>query len=359
MIIQAVLLVRLLLPAQVAVSQISPEATALLQSGTEAQKKGDLDDAIADFRKAADASPSSSVVLLELADAYMRKQDYGAAIPPLKRAAELSPDSLPVHQLLGFALLSQGYAAEAIPHLEIAHESGALGVAQLQADQPAEAVINLKNALAKNPDDPDLTYYLARAAATLSSELNEKLLAQSSQTARGHQVLGQSYYSEKMFSEAEREYEKAIALRPDLPGLHLELGEIYAASSQWTQAEDQLRRETKLQPGNAEAAYRLGDVLLQQGKMQEAAEELHRSDSLHPDMPETLFALGRALLISDPDAAERALERVISLEKQSPLAGKAYLQLATAHRKQGKRELAARDMEEYNRIRSHTSEPAR
>ena len=160
-----------------------------------------------------------------------------------------------------------------------------------------------------------------------------------------------------MLPEAEKEYEQAIALRANLPGLRLELGEIYAATSHWTQAEEQFRREAKLQPGNAEAAYRLGDALLQQGKMKEAAEELRRSDSLHPDMPETLYELGRALLISDPDAAERALERVIAIEKQSPLTAQAYLQLATSHRRQGKNELAAHDMEEYKRIQSLPSKP--
>lgn len=357
MIIQAVLLMHLLLPAQIGAPQISPEATELLQSGTNAENKGDLDEAIADFRKAAELSPSSSVALLKLGDVYMKKQDYGAAIPPLKRAAELSPDSLPVHQLLGFALLSQGYAAEAIPHLEIAHELAALGIAQLQVDQPGEAVTNLKDALAKSPDDPDLVYYLARAAAALSSECNEKLLTRFPQTARGLQALGQNYYSARMFPEAAKEYEEATTLRPDLPGLRLELGEIYAASSQWPQAEAQFRGETKLQPGNAEAAYRLGDALLQQGKMKEATEQLRRSDSLHPDMPETLYALGRALLMSEPDAAERALARVISIEKQSPLAGQAYLQLATSHRRRGKNELAAHDMEEYKRIQGLASKP--
>jgi len=357
MIMQAVLLVHFLLPAQIAVSQGPAEAARLLQSATDAENRGDLEQAIAGFRKAVELAPSSTLALLKLGDAYMKKQDYGAAIPPLKRALELTPDSLPAHQLLGYALLSQGYAAEAIPHLQIAHESAALGVAQLQADQPGEAVINLRQALSKNPDDPDLIYYLARAAAALSSESDEKLLARFPQSARGHQALGQSYYRAKMFPEAEKEYEMAIALRPDLRGLHLELGEIYAASSQWTQAEEQIGAEAKLQPGNAEAAYRLGDALLQEGKMKEAAEELRRSDSLHPDMPETLYALGRALLISDPDAAERALERVISIERQSPLAGQAYLQLATSHRKQGKKDLAARDMQEYQRIRSLTSKP--
>jgi tetratricopeptide (TPR) repeat protein len=357
MIIQAILLVNFLVPAQIASSQSPSEAAKLLQSATDAENRGDLEQAIVDLRKAVELDPSSAVALLKLGDSYMRKHDYGAAIPPLKRVAELSPDSLPVHQLLGYALLSQGYAAEAIPHLEIAHESGALGIAQLQADQPAEAVINLKNALAKSPDDPDLIYYLTRAAAALSSEFNERLLTRFPQTARGHQTLGQSYYSAKMFSEAEKEYEKAIALRPDLRGLHLELGEIYAATSQWTNAEEQFRHETELQPGNAEAAYRVGDALLHQGKMKEAAEELRRSDSLHPDMPETLYALGRALVISDPNGAERVLDRVIAIEKESPLAGQAYLQLANSHRRQGKNELAAQDLEEYKRIQSVTSKP--
>jgi tetratricopeptide (TPR) repeat protein len=357
MIIQAILLAHFLVPAQIASSQSLSEAVKLLQSATDAENRGNLDQAIVDLRKAVELDPSSAIALLKLGEAYMRKHDYGAAIPPLKRAAELSPDSISVHQLLGYALLSQGYASEAIPHLRIAHESGALGIAQFQADQPADALINLKNALEKSPDDPDLIYYLTRAAAALSSESNERLLTQFPQTARGHQALAQSYYSAKMLSEAEKEYEKAIALRPDLPGLHLELGEIYATTSQWTNAEEQFRHETELQPGNAEAAYRVGDALLHQGKMKEATDELRRSDSLHPDMPETLYALGRALVISDPNEAERFLDRVIAMEKQSLLAGQAYLQLATSHRRQGKNELAAHDMAEYKRIEGIASKP--
>lgn len=91
--------------------------------------------------------------------------------------------------------------------------------------------------------------------------------------------------------------------------------------------------------------------------MSGAAEELRRSDSLHPDMPETLYALGRALTTSDPGAAQRALEGVISIERLGPFAVQAYLPLATSHRKQGKTELADRDMEEHKRIRDLTSKP--
>jgi tetratricopeptide (TPR) repeat protein len=230
--------------------------------------------------------------------------------------------------LLGYALLSEGYAADAIPHLQIAHDSGALGIAQLQADHPAEAIVNLGAALSKNPSDPD---------------------------TRAHEVLGQHYYAMKMLPEAIREYEQALAQRPDLPGLRIELGQIYAGRSEWAQAEEQFREETKLQSGNAEAAYRLGDTLLQEGKMTEAAENLHRSDLLRPDMPETLYSLARATIVSNPASAELALNRVIEIEKQTPLAGQAYLLLAGIHRKQGKTEQAMREMAEYRRIQTLTA----
>jgi tetratricopeptide (TPR) repeat protein len=331
---------------------LSPEALTLVRSGLEAENRRDLDAAVVAFRKAADLAPSAGVVFFRLGDAYMQKREYGEALPPLKRAAELIPDSVPVHQLLGFALLAEGYALEAIPHLDMVHEHGALGIAQLQAGKPSEAAANLQTALAKNPNDPDLLLYLSRAEAALSAQALDRLLSEFPNTARGHQALGQNFYATKMFPEAIQEYQQALALRPDLPGLRIELGEVYAASSEWQEAEEQFRAERKLEPGNAEAAFRLGEALLQQGKMKEAAEELRRADRLRPDMPETLYSLGRALAVSDPAAAEHSFARVIDLEKATPLAGQAYLALAGIHRKSGQTEQAAREMEQYRRIQA-------
>jgi tetratricopeptide (TPR) repeat protein len=355
--IHVLLCICLLLPPQSAESSVPPDALPLLQSGVDAENRGALDDAVAAFQKAAELAPNSAVIFLRLGDAYMKKHDYGAAIPPLKHAAELSPDSPAVHQLLGYALLATGYAADAIPHLKMINDAGALGIAELQAGQAAEAVTNLQAALAKAPDDPDLLFYLSRASTALAGQSLDRLRSIDPNSARGHQALGQTEYEMKRLPEAAKEYEQAIAMRPDLPGLRLELGQVFAAGSEWAKAEEQFRGEAKLQPGNAEAAYRLGNALLQQGKMKEAAEELKRSDSLGPGMPETLYALGRAAAVSDPDAAERALQRVIELEKDTPLAGQAYLALAQIHRKQGKAEQAVRDIQEYRRIQGLAAHP--
>jgi len=356
--IHVLLLLCMLLQATSAENSLPPEVRTLLQSGSDAESRSDLDGAISAFRKATDLAPTAAIAFLRLGDAYMKKHDYAAAIRPLKRAAELDPDSLVVHRLLGYALLTEGYASEAIPHLELVHEYGALGVAQLQAGQPAEAVASLQAALAKSPNDPDLLYYLSRAGDEMSAESLDKLLSAFPDSARAHQAKGRTFYQMKMYPQALQEYEKAILLRPDLPGLRLELGQVYAATSEWAKAEQQLRTEVELQPGSAEAAYRLGDALLQQGKMEGAIEELRRSDTLRPNMPETLYALGKASAASNPQAAEKALNRVLAMEKETQLAGAAYFVLAGIHRKQGKTELAAREMQEFRRLQAlNTPQP--
>jgi len=348
--IQVVLFLYFLLQPQAATPQAADQAKVLLQSGIDAENRNDLDHALIDFRKAAELDPSSSEVLLRLGDACMKKHDAAEAIARLKRAAELSPDSVPIRQLLGYALLAQGYAAEAIPHLEVARDPGALGIAQLENDEPAKAIVNLQSALESDPDNPDLLFYLSRAETAAASQSTDKLLAAYPNSARAHQTRGQGYYQMKMIPEAVKEYEQAIAIRPDLPGLHLELGEIYAGRAEWPQAEEQFRAETSLHPGSAEAAFRLGDALLQQGKMKEAADQLRRSDSLRPNMPETLYAMGRALAAADASAAEQALTSVLKLEQNTSLAAQADLLLASIHRKQGKSALASREMEDYRRI---------
>jgi tetratricopeptide (TPR) repeat protein len=348
--IQVLFFLHLFLQPQAGAPQAAAAAKVSLQSGIDAENRNDLDHALMEFRKAAELDPSSSEVLLRLGDAYMKKHDAAEAIAPLKRAAELSPDSVPIQQLLGYALLAQGYAAEAIPHLEIARDPGALGIALLENDEPAKAIVKLQSALENDPDNPDLLFYVNRAATAVGSQATDKLLAAFPRSARAHQTRGQGYYQMKMIPEAVKEYEQAIAIRPDLPGLHLELGEIYAGRAEWPQAEEQFRAETTLHPGSAEAAFRLGDALVQEGKMKEAADELRRSDSLRPRMPETLYAMGRALAAADASAAEQALMSVLKIEQNTSLAAQADLLLASIHRKQGKSALASREMEDYRRI---------
>jgi tetratricopeptide (TPR) repeat protein len=332
------------------VSQIPSEAVQHLQSGLAMERQNDLNGAVREFLEATKSAPEYDLALLNLGDAYMKKSDFADAIPPLKKAAALNPLSGVTKKLLGYALLAQGYAADAIPYLDQVHEYRALGIAQMETGRYADAVTSLLAASAQTPNDPDLLYYLSRASEVLSSQSIDRLLAQFPDSDRSHQALGQHYFGIKETHTAIQEYESALQARPNLPGIHLELGQVYAGISDWPKAESEFRKEVALQPGSAEASYRLGYSLLQQGKMKEAADELLRSATMQPDNADTLYALGKATSNCDARVAEKSLMRVTELEKDTPLAAQAYQALATLHRKQGKTELAAQEMKEFQRI---------
>jgi tetratricopeptide (TPR) repeat protein len=331
----------------------SSEGQKHMQAGIDADKQARFEVAIAEFKKVTELEPSLPTGFVNLGQAYMENHDFGSAIPPLKHALELSPDLIAAHRLLGYALLSQGFASEAVPHLEKANEQAALGIAQMETGHLTEAVANLEGALAKRPNDPDLLYYLGRAAGLRSKQSMDKMLSAYPNSARAHQAVGENYFVLRQMPQAEREFHDALKLQPNLPEVHLELGLVYAGASQWDKAEQEFRAQAKLQPGNAEAAYRLGSALLQQGRVQEAFTELQRANRLMPDMPETLYSLGKAAsLQGDAKSAESAWLRVIAIEKTSSLAAQAHFGLAGLYRKQGKNSDAEREMQEFQILQS-------
>ena len=203
-----------------------------------------------------------------------------------------------------------------------------------------------------------LLYYLGRASGLLSKQSIDTLLAAYPDSARAHQAMGENYFVLRNMRDAKTEYRDALRLRQDVPEVHLELGEVYAGAFQWPQAEEEFRAQAKLQPGNAEAAYRLGVSLLEQGKAREARTELVRSDNWMPDMPETLYSLGKAAsLEGNSTTAEKEWAKLLTIEKESPLAAQTHFGLANLYRKQGKTDAAKHEMQEFQRLQSGSNPP--
>ncbi|HEY7211822.1 MAG TPA: tetratricopeptide repeat protein [Bryobacteraceae bacterium] len=335
-----------------ALQTVSPEAAAHARAGLEAQKQGHLDTAIAEFKKVTELAPTLPAAFVNLGAAYFQNRDFGAAIAPLKRSLELKPDLPGAEQMLGYALLSRGYVAEAVPYLEKTHTQDALGIAQVRLGKFSEAIPNLNAALARRPNDPELLYYLGRAAGLLSKEANDTLQEKFPNSGRAHQALAENYAVLRQIPEAERDYREALRLNPAARGVHLALGELYAKIPDWPKAEIEFRAETELQPGDAESAYWLGSTLLEEGKIKEAQAELARANRLRPDMPQTLLALGRAeMLAGDRSAAEDFWKKLLSIEDSGALAAQAHFALAGLYRKQGKAAEAAHEMEAYQRMK--------
>jgi tetratricopeptide (TPR) repeat protein len=356
--LQIVLIFCLLSPLVLAGQTISPEATKHWNAARRDEAQKQFAPAVSEYRKVTELEPTFAAGFVSLGQAVMEQHDFASAVAPLKHALELDSTLVPAHQLLGYALLAQGYAVEAIQHLERAHEQGALGIAQVQTGQFADAITNLQAALQKRPNDPDLLYYLGRASGLLSKQSIDTLLAAYPDSARASQAMAENYFVLRQMPEDEKLYQQALQQRPDIPNLHLELGQVFAATSRWPQAEEQFRAESKIQPGNAEAAYRLGDALLHQGKTKEARSALERADKLQPQMPETLYSLGKAdLLEGNAPAAEKCWLELLSIEKEGELAAQTHFALAALYRKQGKTVDAEREMKEFQKLQNNGASP--
>jgi tetratricopeptide (TPR) repeat protein len=361
---RAILALCLALPAIVGAQTttdptISAAATEHWNAAHQAETQKQFGIAVSEYRKVTELEPTFAAGFASLGQAFMEQRDFAGAVAPLKHALELDSALVPAHQLLGYALLAQGYAADAIPHLERAHEESALGIAQVETGQFADAITNLQAALQKRPNDPDLLYYLGRASGLLSKQSIDSLVALYPDSARASQSMAENYFVLRQMGEAEKQYEQALKTRPDTPNLHLELGQVFAMTSRWPQAEEQFRAEAKLQPGNAEAAYRLGDALLHEGKAREARIELERANKRQPQMPETLYSLGKAALLeSDTPAAEKSWLELLSIEKEGELAAQTHFALAGLYRKQGKTPEADREMKEFQWLKNAGAQAA-
>lgn len=346
-------MIHLWLVLALAMQTPSVEVVQHIQAGISADKAGHHSVAIAEFQKGIALAPDVAASYVDLGTVYMEENRYAAAIPPLKKAIQLQADIPGAQEMLGYALLFQGYASRAIPHFQAGNVKEGLGIAQLETGDLTAAIENLYAALQQHPNNPDILFYLSRAAGLLSKQTGDTLLSTQPNSARAHQAMAENYWALQRAADAEKEYETALQIRPNLPGVHLALGQLYAGTQQWQKAEQEFQAAARLRPGSAEAAYRYGQALLENGKIQEATVELKRANELQSDMPETLYALGHAeALDGNFAAAEKYWKRQLDLEKDSDLAAEAHFGLAGIYRKQHKPAEAAREMEAFQRLKS-------
>ncbi len=298
--------------------------------------------------QAAAPAAESADTYIQRAAAFVQKHDYAHAIPELRQALKLSPDSKPANAMLGEALLAEDYPGESIPYLQRGERMDLLGIALTEDHHTPEAIGVLLTALQKDPRNPDLLFYLGKACGFLSKSSFDRLIQVAPGSARAHQLMGESYQAQQQFGPAEEEFRKALALQPDLAGVHLALGLIKLEAGHVEEAEKEFRAEANLSPGNGEAAWRLGNVLLKEGHPQEAIAELKRADELRPQMVETLYDLGKAYsLVNEPAKAEKAWLQVIDLNDSSDQAASAHLALSELYRKQGRTAEANQQLEKF------------
>jgi tetratricopeptide (TPR) repeat protein len=207
----------------------------------------------------------------------------------------------------------------------------------------------LNRAAAGHPRDVDVLYYLGQVSGQLAAEQFERLVQQSPVPARGHQLLAESFEAQEQRSDAEREYQAALTVKPDLLEALLGLARLHRIRLDCDGAKALYARAEAIRP-TFDAAYGIGACLLREHEHDTARTQFERAVARDPQSAIALVGLGSALLgLNRAAAAIAPLERAVAIE---PAMDDGWYVLGRAYQGAGRTDQAQRAFATVERLRT-------
>ena len=174
-----------------------------------------------------------------------------------------------------------------------------------------DAVRLLTEGLRIHPENLWLNNTLGTTYLTMDASLRSEALRYSTVvlsirplSSTPHVNLGVALKELERWDEAEAEYRRAIALKPDYAMAHNNLGVLLKDRGKWDEAEAEYRRAIALKPSYAKPRNNLSDLLKDRGKWDEAEAEYRRAIATIPNNATALNNLG--VLLHDRGKSDEA-----------------------------------------------------
>jgi Flp pilus assembly protein TadD len=129
-----------------------------------------------------------------------------------------------------------------------------------------------------------------------SETLYRRAIAVTDANYLAHLNLGADLAARGKFQEAVPELDESLAENPDQPHARTSLGAVLSTLGRTKEAIAQYSEAIRLEPQGAESHCNLGNALVDEGRMDEALRELNTAEQLKPGMPSTYYGLGRVLI---------------------------------------------------------------
>ena len=227
--------------------------------------------------------------------------------------------------------LSQKYAAE---NPDSATGRIVLGQVLMAANRFEQAFAELRQALRLEPENLDALYFLGKVSLILGQMEFEKLRRMAPQSARVHQLLGESYQLQNKNEEAEKEFHAALQADPNLTDVLIALADMKRLAFHYDEARALYLKVLAWNPNDFDATYGLGVCHLRQEQPREAAEYFRRAVAADPASPVARFGLGSALMRQQQlGPAVEEFKHAITLE---PAMRQAYIMLGRAYQQLGR-----------------------
>jgi len=285
-----------------------PEVTPIRSNlGAALAGLGQFQEAITEYRIALKQSPSAPGLRLNLALAYYKTGRIGDATDELVRVHKESPDNSQATLLLADCYMRMG--------------------------QNTDVIRVLRPEKQKHPDDMAIVYLLGTALirdhqVSEGQTLVDQIL-RNGESAEARLMLGTSKMEAADFAGARDELAKAVALNPNLPGVHVLYAQALQVTSGPEEATKEFKSELAIDPYNYMANLQIGATLRQEQNFDEAKPYLSRALATRPGDLAVRYQLA-AIALSEgrADDARRELESIV---KEAPQFTEAHVSLSLAY----------------------------
>jgi tetratricopeptide (TPR) repeat protein len=293
---------------------------------------GRVKEATDDLEQASNLEPTNSQVLLTLTDLYLSTGRPGDAERVAKRATTFNPTDSRAWVNYGLVLAQEKKYEEARVAFETAAKIDPKDVtpinleARSYIDQSAAPLAQqtYDRSLAIDPKNADALIGKARLYV-VSHQITEAiaeydkvlpLLTDDDERAALVSEEGKAYAAEKMPTQAEAAYRRAIADYPKSLVGHLQFGDYYASVNNMGAAEAEWTLALGPNRDNREALLRLGELYVRRGDGNKAVSTYQRLADLSPNDPNALALLAQSYtMVRQYDKARDAYRRSFELQR--------------------------------------------
>jgi tetratricopeptide (TPR) repeat protein len=283
--------------------------------GRHLESAGDIDGAVAAYKRAMQLDPTAADIPAELAALYMRQNRVQEAIAEAEQALKIGPDNHEAHRVLGSVYAA---LADAVPRSQ--------SNSQKAADYTTKAISNLEQALENAAGEPDpnleatlARLYLGTEAYDKAIPLLRRLVTAQPGWREGPVMLAEAYAGAKRTSDAIDWLEQAA---PEDPQLYPMLANFYERAHRWRDAARAYSKAVEKFPRNTDLQARYASALMNSGDRGSAVTARGVLETLlkaKPDDARVLYLLSQAQRRSgDLGAAESTARKVIQKNPQSP-----------------------------------------
>ena len=353
--------------ASLATQDALAESAVQRHRGNEFLDSGDLQSAIACYRKAVASGPSSGDAYTSLGYALLEAGDREAALGSLQRAAELQPDSFDPAYLLGQTLMGLRLYEQAARYfekalalqpafepiygelchalfkaktLDRAHDIIGMGIERFPGnasfhfflgnlesfmEEWPRAATSYQTALKLNPNLVQAHTNLAtvlRAQGDLDASAHHAECALKADSASPDTLacIAANHAAAGQLEDALSSYGKALAIDPAFVVAYRGQGNILFRLGKLDSAIQNFNQALAIEPDDAETHRDLGLVYLELGKYQKAEESARRALTCRPLYPSAQNNLGIALkYLGKVLEAEKHYRTALSIEPDSAI----------------------------------------